>query len=261
MNLRMLSFLHVFFLLPGSLAAMEADGEGRKSTGTPRPGGPDFGKFLKLHDLDGDGRVSPTEFAASERAGRLSEEARAKIFDRLDKNGDGFIAADELQLKRRDRALPFLKKADTDGDGRINRAEFLANPPFPKVAEKRLNRMFDHMDQNGDGFLDAKDPRARRNRGRPPHGPRPPRFNLRDLDRDKNGGLSWEEFQEAPFLKKLPGKEKRQTFDRIDEDRDGEISPQEMRSHFAEQAPRPPRGPHPRGPKPGPGPQRPDPRK
>jgi Ca2+-binding EF-hand superfamily protein len=143
-----------------------------------KPPVPGLGDFVKYHDRNGDGKVSPEEFAGGERAARLSEEARGKIFERLDKDGDGFITSKELKPRGRGPGAAFLKKADSDGDGRISRAEFLADPPFKKVDQERLNRMFDRMDQNKDGFIDKKDLEEGRGRGRPPGG-RPPWVNFK----------------------------------------------------------------------------------
>ena len=51
------------------------------------------------------------------------------MFDRLDKNGDGFVTASELRETLRETGRPsltdeelsqFIKKADTDGDGKIS---------------------------------------------------------------------------------------------------------------------------------------------
>lgn len=53
------------------------------------------------------------------QAGALNPEA---LFKRLDKNGDGFIVAEEVPPQRRDN----VKRLDKDGDGRISLAEHLA---------------------------------------------------------------------------------------------------------------------------------------
>lgn len=225
-------------LISGGLS-QDREREKDAPRGGKKPQGPNFGEFVKHHDRDEDGKVSLEEFAAGERAARLSEEARGKIFERLDKDGDGFITNKELKTRGPGFGNSFLKKADSDGDGRVSREEFLANPPFKKVAEERLNKMFDRMDQNDDGFLDEKD----LGRMRPPGGGRPPRFNFKELDTDQNGSLNLKEFQEAPFMKKLPENQAKAAFARIDSDDDGQLSSKEMRSHLQKRMPKPPKGP------------------
>lgn len=89
-------------------------------------------------DKNGDGLVSKQEF--------LDE--RAKQFDTLDTNRDGWLSQDELASglpnARARMMLPFMfGQFDTDGDGRVTRAEF-AKAPTPG---------FDRADANGDGVI------------------------------------------------------------------------------------------------------------
>lgn len=102
---------------------------------------------LKDKDADNDGRITRAEFSG----GSLSK------FVNLDKDGDGSISSDELTAgqQKRSSGLKFwekddsadvaqaLKEADTDGDGRITRAEH----------EAHVNSKFDSMDANKDGVL------------------------------------------------------------------------------------------------------------
>lgn len=202
--------------------------------------------FLKHHDSDADGKVSPEEFANAKRASQLSEEAREKIFARLDKDNDGFITAKDLKSMEEDRFENFLAKADQDKDKRISKEEFLKNPPFDRVAEERLNKMFEHMDRNSDGFLDARDRRQGRGRMRPPGDRRVPKLNFKELDADKNGSISWREFQRSPMVKDLPGQERRESFQEIDADGDEMITGEELKSHFEKLKPKKLRRPAPK---------------
>jgi len=102
---------------------------------------------LKAADTNGDGMIS-------------REEARASLpkifenFDRIDTNKDGFITFDELRAAHQQGQGERWKKLDTDGDGRISRAEAAASP---KLAEH-----FDRIDTNKDGYLSAEDLQAAR---------------------------------------------------------------------------------------------------
>ena len=99
---------------------------------------------FKQADTNGDGMISRDEAKALPRI--------AKHFDEIDANHDGQITADELRAyhqkmhaDREAKAGAHFKKLDTDGDGRISRAEAQASP--------RLAQHFDEIDANKDGFI------------------------------------------------------------------------------------------------------------
>ena len=106
---------------------------------------------LKQADTNGDGMISREEAKALPRI--------AKHFDEIDANHDGQITADELRAfhqqmqggKGKHRGGMF-KKLDTDGDGRISRAEAQAAP--------RLAANFDAIDANHDGFITPDEMKA-----------------------------------------------------------------------------------------------------
>ena len=65
---------------------------------------------------------------------------RAIRFDEMDKNKDGVLAGDEKVGGRRGgRGI-----VDANGDGKVTRAELLANAP-----------LFNRLDTNKDGVIDA----------------------------------------------------------------------------------------------------------
>jgi Ca2+-binding EF-hand superfamily protein len=92
---------------------------------------------------------------AARRAGRLALERTSghddMQFSRLDRNGDGFIDAKELEIwvaERSQRAAQrLLKRFDADGDGRVSKDE------FRQFAKERLtNRNVD----GGDSVIEAE---------------------------------------------------------------------------------------------------------
>lgn len=112
-----------------SAAAVQAQPPGR---GSPE-------KMIERRDTNGDGVVSFEEFQVPPR----SEER----FTRADANGDGKVTREELEAtlnERSDGALERFEELDADDDGVITEAE-------------RKRAMFDRIDANGDGQLDAEE--------------------------------------------------------------------------------------------------------
>ncbi|HEX4781929.1 MAG TPA: EF-hand domain-containing protein [Usitatibacter sp.] len=108
---------------------------------------------LKQADTNGDGMISRDEAKALPMI--------AKHFDEIDTNHDNQITADELRAfhaqmsgGRHAKAAERFKKLDTDGDGRISRAEAQASP--------RLSKGFDAIDANKDGYITPDELKAAR---------------------------------------------------------------------------------------------------
>ena len=111
---------------------------------------------LKAADTNADGLISRSEAAALPRI--------AKHFDQIDANRDGQVSFEELRAfhaaHRGDHGKKMLKLADTDGDGKLSKAEALA------AAAAR----FDRADANKDGFLTVEEMKAARHGHRGGHG-------------------------------------------------------------------------------------------
>jgi Ca2+-binding EF-hand superfamily protein len=125
------------------LCALGLAGAATLAAAAPGAEGHDPMARFKAADTNGDGMISRDEAKALPRI--------AKHFDEIDANHDGQITADELRAfhqqmhEGRKGHGGLLKKLDTDGDGRISRAEAQAAP--------RLAAHFDEIDTNKDGFL------------------------------------------------------------------------------------------------------------
>jgi Ca2+-binding EF-hand superfamily protein len=107
-----------------------------------QPSKPDFSKLLENADVNGDGIITKAEFTA----------ARAKMFDRLDRNHDGYLTKDDmprfsLRQNGSGRIQEMVLLMDKDGDGRVSRDEFVNSPSL----------LFDRADANHDGQVDSSE--------------------------------------------------------------------------------------------------------
>jgi Ca2+-binding EF-hand superfamily protein len=111
--------------------------------------------ILARVDTDHDGKISRVEFDAESAA----------LFKRLDKNGDGKIASDEVPARHWGGKGPMFGQMDTDKDGKVTKAEFTA-------AEDKI---FQKLDANGDGVITPDEMQAahRHHHGQVPDGNAP----------------------------------------------------------------------------------------
>jgi Ca2+-binding EF-hand superfamily protein len=112
-----------------------------------------------------------------------------------------------------------FRRMDQDGDGKISKREFFASPRISLLPQEKREQIFTRLDRDGDGFLIRREIQPMRN-----HAERRVREGFKKLDTDKSGGLSFEEFSMGEFASKLPEDKRRQIFDRMDTDGDGQIS-------------------------------------
>lgn len=189
-------------------------------------------------DANGDGVIDRAEAAKFPRL--------AARFDQLDANKDGRLDAGERPMRHQGGKRMHggmhggkgMARMDTDGDGRVSKAE-------AQAAASRFAERFDAMDANKDGYLDRADMQARMAERRAGF------FAAADANRD--GRLSRDEFtahrsaqatqrhqameQRAKAAgKALPTQAERakrmaEAFDRIDTNKDGAISRAEFDAH------------------------------
>ena len=137
------------YLIAALVAASAATGFSAPAAAQMFGGGDPMDAFANA-DANGDGIVTKAEFLASRNA----------RFDKMDRNGDGVVSRDDfgMILKFRPQAGQkldaFIKQADANHDGKVNRAE-LAAAPTP---------IFDLADANHDGKVDKAEMEAARTR-------------------------------------------------------------------------------------------------
>ena len=78
-------------------------------------------------DTDGDGKVSKAEMSAMAERGRDP----ARMFDRMDRNGDGYLDAAEI----RDALTRRFRRMDRDGNGILTPDERMAGRMRPGAAQ------------------------------------------------------------------------------------------------------------------------------
>ncbi|MCY1664084.1 EF-hand domain-containing protein [Rhizobium sp. SL86] len=155
-------------LMSMSLNMTQTSDSGATSTGTGEGSGQD--RLAEL-DADGDGVLSETEFLAG-KPDDVTDDMASNLFGELDADGDGAISAEELA-----QSEPSAKRAggpppppqdvaedetdeetvdplDTDGDGQVSEAEFLAGRP-DDVTEEMATNLFSNLDTDGDGIISA----------------------------------------------------------------------------------------------------------
>jgi Ca2+-binding EF-hand superfamily protein len=115
------------------------------------------------------------------------------------------------------------RMADADRNGFISLEEFRTLPRLEKMPEEKLGRLFKHLDKNNDGRID----RPELGWMAKPREEGPPHQRLWELDVDKSGGISMEEFKAGRFFGKFPAEQQDKLFERLDTNGDGVISPED----------------------------------
>ena len=194
-------------------------------------------RFLEKYDEDSDGKVSRQEWRG-----------RNEGFDRLDRNGDGFIDGTDFQGrggKQRGGAkggtpteLPArLRAMDADENGLVSRQEWKGPAELfdrldkngsgsiepaelggqqGRQGNRQRGRSFEDLDKNGDGHLDSEDGLQER--------------TLKRLDKDEDGRVSADEYEAARKRGAQAGMERmlKGMLRRFDEDKDGKVSRDEF---------------------------------
>lgn len=136
------------------------------------------------------------------------------------RRGDGPRWQEDGQEKRPRWRGDFWERADTNHDGFVSKEEFFALPRIEKLPDEKKEKIFERLDKDKDGKLSKEE---LENFGDGP--PRVPR--LPELDVDKSGGVSFEEFKASEFVQKLPPEKQLELFKRLDRDGDGQITPKD----------------------------------
>jgi Ca2+-binding EF-hand superfamily protein len=116
------------------------------------------------------------------------------------------------------------KAADLNKDGFISKPEYEALPRLQNLPAEKRAGLFTRLDKDADGQLSAQELSQFKNHGEP--GDKPMK-RLWELDADKSGGISFEEYQQGQFIAKLPLDKQEALFKRLDTDGDAAITPKD----------------------------------
>jgi Ca2+-binding EF-hand superfamily protein len=188
-----------------------------------------FAETWKAADKDRDGFISREEFDAMPRIGNLPEDKRPRIFERLDKNADGKLDREELRRAGRPHDgphFPRLWELDSDKSGGVSLDEFKAGRMFQKLPPERQTAIFQRLDSDHDGQITPKD--RPQEHFRPEEGKPDPRRLIRQLDKNGDGALSFEEFRAGPMISQLSEDEQEDRFEAMDRNGDQKLTPEDF---------------------------------
>lgn len=162
------------------------------------------------------GAITSSVFAEDGLRTDKNESKGGKRPDRESKERDGKHRKPHLG-----RSGKMFKRMDSNGDEMISKEEFFASPRLARLPEEKREGIFIRLDGDGDGALSKREVHEIRKKGEV-HA-----REFRELDLDGSGGLDFAEFSEGKFFKKLGDDKRREIFDRMDTNGDGEITPED----------------------------------
>lgn len=167
-------------------------------------------EFLK-RDRSGDSMLSLEEFMTL-IASNEKTPAVMKAFNEKDSNRDGRLSIQEYLATPEERQF---RAIDTDGDGALSVTEYMATDEA-SGSESYVQGVFKARDGNGDGMLQPAEYRATS-----------PAIAFAKKDLDGDGTWNVEEFHQADMVK-ASSEWARRTFEIMDRNKDGKMSPDEQ---------------------------------
>jgi Ca2+-binding EF-hand superfamily protein len=201
-------------------------------------------------DKDEDGKVSKAEFGQLSVALGLEPGDTMHLFNVFDANGDGFIDALEWSksfgvtldglrqrlLAKYENSDAGFKAADTDGDGSLSSAEFLAHCKSVDVGTSDASRLMKEVDSDGDGKISESEYKNAlgvtldelRKRARDEFGP--PEKSFPAFDASGDGQIDAEEWKAACEKLGIPENRAADLLKEVDQNGDGQVNEEEFRA-------------------------------
>jgi Ca2+-binding EF-hand superfamily protein len=136
-----------------------------------------------------------------------------------------FAETPNLSKEQKSGRKPLMEAwtaADTDQDHFISKPEYSAMPRIQNLPVEIRESLFTRLDKDSDGKLSVPELGEF---GKPHAGQGDkPMKRLWELDADKSGGVSLDEFKTGQFMAKLPAEKQEGVFRRLDTDGDGSIT-------------------------------------
>jgi Ca2+-binding EF-hand superfamily protein len=122
---------------------------------------------------------------------------------------------------------PFLdawKNADKNGDKSLSFDEFSSLPRLQAIPEEKRAQLFQRLDKDVNNSISLNEMQHLK-----PSKPDGQNHSMRlwELDTDKSGGISQDEFSAGEMARKLPPDKQQKLFARLDTNKDGIISPKD----------------------------------
>ena len=122
-------------------------------------------RYLTRADKDKNGRVSHDEFMATPPSSKADLERLKKMFDRMDRNSDGFLDRKDQAPNGGRKRAPGEKrspridfsKLDLNQDGAVSREEFHKHPGHQLIPEQERRQRFERIDEDENGKLSASE--------------------------------------------------------------------------------------------------------
>jgi Ca2+-binding EF-hand superfamily protein len=113
-------------------------------------------------DLDQDRKISFEEFTQAPMIAKLPAERQRKMFDNMDRNGDGFLSPEDRPAQGpgpRGDGPPMgpkvFERLDANKDQVLDFSEFQKFPPVAQLSEDEQEDRFQKIDANADGKIDV----------------------------------------------------------------------------------------------------------